>query len=495
MTWRLALIIVIASASLPPASARGASALAPLPATVRVNVAALGTSYAKIGSTGTISVTNPDSGVVYAGAAATVTRLGVRRLADPTRTIASAPDDVGSSADARRALAQLRREARLVARIEGVQIITIPFEFSIETPDSDPLAPPLLSAQKLVPLRFSSGNGVLTFNGKAFRGTLELAADDEGDMIVVNTVDTSSYLASVVGSEIPPSWEPEALAAQAIAARTYLATHLGRHKSYDLEGDTRDQQYDGIAGEARSTVAAVDRTAGVIATYAGAPIEALYSANAGGITEDSENVFPSALPYLRSVASPADSVAEASSWGHTSWQWTQEYSAPQLEAYLAARGVRVGALARIEATRVSPSGRVIGARIVGASGSRDLAKDTTRYYFGLRSTLWTVAVRPEETEIVNRGDVDRIRQVEFLGGTVERTLMIAIRDPDRARAPLITGWVYRLPARFVFSGKGFGHGVGLSQWGAQGMALGGASAAQILTHYYTGIDLTKVGGA
>ena len=270
---------------------------------------------------------------------------------------------------------------------------------------------------------------------------------------------------------------------------------MGKHDSYDLEGDTRDQEYDGLAGEDRSTVRAVDRTAGLVATYAGRPIEALYSANAGGITEDSENVYANALPYLRSVPSPADSVAEASSWGHTSWQWTTEFTAPQLRSYIGARGIDVGDPQRIDVTKQTATGRVTGARIVGSTGSKDIGKDTSRYYFGLRSTLFTVVTRPEETEMVSASDADRIRQITQLGGVVDRTFTVNVRDPDRSLRLRVTGWLYRLPARFVFTGKGYGHGVGMSQWGAQGMALGGVSAEQILKHYYTGIEITNIGGA
>jgi stage II sporulation protein D len=289
---------------------------------------------------------------------------------------------------------------------------------------------------------------------------------------------------------------PEALAAQAIAARTYLSTHLARHDNYDLEGDTRDQEYDGLAGEATSTVKAVARTAGLIATYRGRPIEALYSANAGGITEDSENVYANALPYLRSVPSPADEVAQASSWGHTSWGWTTEFTAPQLRSYIGARGVDVGDPQRIDLVRITGTGRVLAAKIVGSSGSRDIGKDRARYYFGLRSTLFTVTTRPEETEYVDASNAERVRQLEFLGASVERTFTLNVRDPDRAAHTLrVLGWQYRLPARFVFTGKGYGHGVGMSQWGAQGMALGGRSAEEILKHYYLGIQITTLGGA
>ena len=485
------LIIVLAFAAMPPRAAASNTALAPLPSTVRVNISLLGTSYAKIGSTGSLTVTREDGTTLYQGYANTVARRGVRRLSDPSHALAGVRDP-----GERRSLLQLFREAKLRAQVEDIAIVTVPFEFAVEGDGSDPLAAPLYSAQAITPLHYAASGGLLTFNGRAFRGTLEITRDDEGDMIVVNQVDTAAYLASVVGSEEPTTWMPEALAAQAIAARTYLSRHLGKHDNYDLEGDTRDQEYGGIGGESDSTVKAVARTAGMIATYRGSPIEALYSANAGGITEDSENVYANALPYLRSVPSPADDVAQASSWGHTSWEWTTEFTAPQLRSYIGGRGIDVGDPQRIELTRLTATGRVLSAKIVGSTGSRDIGKDTARYYFGLRSTLFTVETHPEETEYVEASNVDRVRQLDFLGATVERTFTVSVKDPDRTIHTLrVLGWQYRLPARFVFTGKGYGHGVGMSQWGAQGMALGGRSAEEILKHYYLGIEITSLGGA
>jgi stage II sporulation protein D len=491
MIWLARTVAVVLLLATMPERAAASAPLAPLPATIRVNVSLLGTSYAKIGSTGSLSVTKDDGTVLYQGYKNTVARRGVRRLADPSRSVVSVRDP-----GERRSLLQEVREARRRAQVEDIPIATVPFEFSVEGDGSDPLAAPTFSAQQITPLHYVASGGLLTFDGRAFRGTMDLTRDDEGDMIVVNQVDTASYIASVVGSEEPTTWMPEALAAQAIAARTYLSTHLARHDNYDLEGDTRDQEYDGLAGESASTVKAVERTRGIIATYNGRPIEALYSANAGGITEDSENVYANALPYLRSVPSPADEIAQASSWGHTSWVWTTEFTAPQLRSYIGARGVDVGDPQRIDLVRLTGTGRVLAATIVGSSGSRDIGKDRARYYFGLRSTLFTVTTHPEETEYVEASKVDRVRQLEFLGATLQRTFTMNVRDPDRvARTLRVLGWQYRLPARFVFTGKGYGHGVGMSQWGAQGMALGGKSAEEILRHYYLGIDLTTLSGA
>ena len=471
-----------------------ASPLAALPVTIRVNVAGLGTSYAVLGSTGTVSVTRPDGTLVYRGPARTVARRNVRRVEGIG---AVSTDAIAADREERMDRARALREARDAVRAGGPGVlVTIPFELAILRGVTDDLADPAVSADRIQPLRFRTDDGFLTFNGRAFKGTLEIAIDDEGDMIVVNEVATADYLASVVGAEVPSTWEPEALAAQAIAARTYLLTHLRRHRAYDLEGDVRDQEYGGTGTEADSTIRAVRRTAGIIATYRGAPIEALYSANAGGVTEDSENVYQNALPYLRSVPSPADEIAKNSSWGNTSWEWTRELTVTQLRDHLAVRGIDVGPPERIELTQISDTGRVLRARIVGTMGSRDIGKDQSRYYFGLRSALFTVDRLPGGgLESVDLVDVQRQRILEGLGAERQGAVYLRIVGPDRETNELRSvGTVYRLPDRFVFRGKGFGHGVGMSQWGAQGMAAAGASAEQILTHYYRGIALTHVGG-
>lgn len=488
----LALVTILLVSSMPRDAA--AAPLTALPPVVRVNIAGLRVLYARIGSlSGLLTVTGSDGNRVYQGYLSTNIRLEVKRLADPSRAAARIPD--GGSYGERQELRQQVREARLRALVEEVPIVTVPFEFAVEQPGADPLSPPLLAAQQMVPLHFSASDGLLTYNGRIFRGTFDLTRDDEGDIILVNEVETSKYLASVVGSEEPTTWLPEALAAQAIAARTYLVTHLRRHGDYDIEGDVRDQEYAGLTGEADSTIRAVERTAGLVATYNGRPIEALYSANAGGYTEDSENVYVNALPYLRAVPSPGDEEANRVAWGRTSWEWTQEYTAPQLRSYLEVRGIDVGDPQRIDLTRLSGTGRVLSARIIGSIGSRDIGKDQSRYYFGLRSTLFTVVTRPQETEFVEGSNAERVRQLELLGATIERTFTQSVRDPDRAAHRLrVLGWQYRLPVRFVFTGKGYGHGVGMSQWGAQGMALGGKSAEEILKHYYLGIEITSLGG-
>jgi SpoIID/LytB domain protein len=491
-----ACVIIAASTTLMSEPVRAAS-LAAVPATVRVNISLYGTSYALIGSTGAMTATAEDGRVLYKGGQRMVARRNVQRIEGEPVTLP--PARPGLTGAERASRLELLREARRAAREAQVsgKLVTIPFEVSLLAGSDDALGTPVLSAPRIGVIRFAADFGYLNFGGRLFRGVLEVTTDDAGDMIVVNQVATGPYLASVTGAESPATWHGEALASQAIAARTYLVTHLGRHDNYDLEGDVRDQEYGGIGTEADSTIRAVERTAGIVATYRGAPIEALYSANAGGVTEDSENVYANALPYLRSVPSPGDELAKDSGWGKTSWEWNREFTAPQLGDYLRSRGLNVGVPQRVELVRVTGAGRVLLARVHGTAGTRDIGKDVTRYYFGLKSSLFTVELTEGgEAEWVSWRDTPRLVDMgilgsELLGTTYERTL-----NEDRELVSIrVTGFVYKLPPRFIFWGRGFGHGVGMSQWGAQGMALNGANYEQILKHYYQGIALTNIGGA
>ncbi len=491
--------VVIAASMISLSEPARAAPLAAVPATVRVNISLYGTSYALIGSTGAMTATTEDGKVLYQGGQRLVARTNVQRVEGEPITLPPPREGMTSAEKASRL--ELLREARRAAReaeATGLEkLVTVPFEVSLLAGSDDALGTPVLSAPRVRVVRFAPEFGYLNFGGRLFRGTLEITTDDEGDMIVVNDVETGRYLASVTGAESPSSWHGEALAAQAIAARTYLVTHLRRHANYDLEGDVRDQEYAGLGTEADSTIRAVERTAGVVATYRGAAIEALYSANAGGATEDSENVFANALPYLRGVPSPGDEIAKDSGWGKTSWEWNREFTAPQLGDYLRSRGLNVGVPQRVELVRVTGAGRVTLARVVGTTGTRDIGKDVTRYYFGLKSSLFTVQLTEGgETEWVSWRDSARLVDMSILGSELLGTSYERSLNEDRELTSIrITGYVYKLPPRFIFYGRGFGHGVGMSQWGAQGMALKGSNYEQILKHYYQGIALTHIGGA
>lgn len=153
------------------------------------------------------------------------------------------------------------------------------------------------------PLIFASSdekNGPVRFNDKPFRGRIEVFANTHGSVTVVNVIGLEDYVRGVVPNELSyPALE--ALKAQAIAARTYAVKNRGQFSSegFDLLPTTRSQVYRGLTSETSLTSQAVEQTRGVIATYNGEAINALYTSTCGGRTEDAENIFNTAIPYLR----------------------------------------------------------------------------------------------------------------------------------------------------------------------------------------------------
>lgn len=151
--------------------------------------------------------------------------------------------------------------------------------------------------------------GYVSTKGKWYRGKL-MIKNIGGKLTVINDIELEDYLKGVVPSEMPPSWEFEALKAQAIAARSFALANLGKQAKYgyDLKDNTEDQAYGGASAETNVTNRAVDETHGLVLTYDMKIISAYYSASAGGMT--STSVWGGYVPYLHSVPSFDDNVAK-----------------------------------------------------------------------------------------------------------------------------------------------------------------------------------------
>jgi stage II sporulation protein D len=166
------------------------------------------------------------------------------------------------------------------------------------------------------PLVFASSTGAaapVRLNDKPYRGKIEVFANTRGALTVVNVIGLEDYVRGVVPNELSPGGYPaiEALKAQAIAARTYALRNRGQFASegYDLLPTTRSQVYRGLSSEHPLSSRAVEETRGMVATYNGEPINALYTSTCGGRTEDSENIFNDAVPYLRGRECAAEGKA------------------------------------------------------------------------------------------------------------------------------------------------------------------------------------------
>ncbi len=213
-----------------------------------------------------------------------------------------------------------------------------------------------------------------------YRGALEFRAVGGG----VQTVDAlalDDYVRGVVAAEMPSSWSPEALKAQAVAARTYAITANIGGNGYALYSDTRSQEYGGVGSETPSTDAAVAATRGQIVTYNGAPATTFFFASSGGYTEDIQNVWLGSTPqrWLRGVADPYDGAG-----GNPYHRWSYQLS---LTAATHDLGSLVkGTLVGVQVIKHGVSPRVVSAQVVGTRGRTSVSGPQLQSIFNLPST-------------------------------------------------------------------------------------------------------------
>jgi stage II sporulation protein D len=240
-----------------------------------------------------------------------------------------------------------------------------------------------------VRLMGTAANGVP--NG-TYRGWLELRPSGSSVM-AVNAVGLEQYVAGVVANEAIPSWPIEALAAQAVAARTYaITTSRASKDGWDQYADTRSQVYRGVTGENPNTNKAVNATAGEVVTYDGAPITTYFFSTSGGRTESIENVWPGATPqpYLVSVDDPYDDVSPYHRWG-------------PIKLPLSTASAKLGSLVKgrfkgIKVVQRGASPRIVKALVVGTGGTTTVTGSDLQGRFSLRDTWMTFNAATAEVE-------------------------------------------------------------------------------------------------
>ncbi len=323
------------------------------------------------------------------------------------------------------------------------------------------------------------------------------------ELIIINNLKLQNYLYGVVPKEMPSTWALEALKAQAIAAKNYSLINMNKHinEGYNLCDTTHCQVYGGYKSETIMTNRAVDEITGRILMYNDEIVDTYYHSSSGGYTEDSENVWGGKIAYLRGVE---DSFSLGSPYD--SWQYV--ISDEEIRAKLSENGLDVGYITDIQVISKSENGRVMKLMIKGTMGTQVLEKEKVRQVFGtsnIKSTLYEVYFNngnggssiSEEIYIynMNTGDVEKqlINNANILSSdglsTLDSTSKgVTITDGAAARElkDKIEHNVSNSEGKFVFSGKGWGHGVGMSQYGAKKMAEQGYTYEEILEYYYTG---------
>lgn len=282
----------------------------------------------------------------------------------------------------------------------------------------------------------ASGGGFVRVNGKQYRGWIEIRKRRNRTLRVINELDIEEYLMGVVAAEIPHRWEYEALKSQAVASRTYalyIKENTGR-KSYHLVATVNNQLYGGGLGERERTVRAVRETRGLVIAYDGGIIPAFYHSSCGGHTENASELWGIDVPYLKGVDCDCQ---EISKYG----LWEKRFSIARISRALNRKGYGITNMRSLKIESITPAGRVRDVAITHSGGVLSLPAETLRAAIGysrIPSVFFEPAVRGKEV---------------------------------------------------VLSGRGFGHGVGLCQWGAREMAQKGKDFRSILSRYYPG---TKV---
>ena len=228
------------------------------------------------------------------------------------------------------------------------------------------------------PLLFQPGPAPLQFK-HLYRGSVQVDVVG-GKLRAINVVGLEQYLYGVVPSEMPFSWAPEALKAQAVVARSYaLATR--RSGAFDLYPDTRSQVYLGVEHEKASTTAAVDATAGQVVLYEGQVAKTFFFSTSGGRTASAEDAWGEPVPYLVSVADPYDSISPHHTWGPVA------FTGAALAKRLKMKGRVMDAQSELNS-----SGRVKTLTVIGSQGTVEMPGTSVRTRLGVRSTWFTVGV-------------------------------------------------------------------------------------------------------
>jgi stage II sporulation protein D (peptidoglycan lytic transglycosylase) len=313
--------------------------------------------------------------------------------------------------------------------------------------------------------RADDSTAYMLVDGKRYRGDLRLAGSDTG-LVVIETVGVEAYLRGVVPLEMGdrPPGDSSALRAQAVTARSYAYTHLAEPETsdYDLTASVLDQAYGGVDAETPVGNAAVAATAGIVVIYGGRVVNAPYSSTCGGETAAPSEVWHSPdEPYLRPVSDRIPGTDRYYCDIAPRFRWTRTLSASDLNAavarylsaYAGVPGGDPGLVRDVSVINRTPSGRVGQLRVETTMGSYVLRGNDMRY-----------VLRSVGGEILNS---------TYFSVSVKRTNRGAL-------------------AGLVLDGRGYGHGVGMCQWGAIGRARAGQDFRTILRTYYPGTALGVV---
>ena len=369
---------------------------------------------------------------------------------------------------------------------------------------------------------------VVDLGARSYRGIIDFIHNSDGTITAVNVIDLEEYLYGVVASEIPSSYEYEAIKAQACAARTYALYKWNRESDigYDICDSTHCQAYMGYDYEDSTTRQAVIDTEGELIYYNGSPIEALFFSSSGGYTEDAVNVWGTDVAYLKAVDDSQEINCP---------EWERTITLDDLDNLIQTNGYNIGSATGMRITIDNKTNRVQKLEILGTEGTKTITLEACRTVFGsigssFNSRNYTITNGVVEsggkTETVTSNVMGTFICEPIEGFKVGRDYVIGAdcaviysnasgakaygydgKEIDLDDIPNIddlitttttvttsnstsgTTVISSKGSTIEIKGYGIGHGVGLSQMGANGMAKNGADYKEILKHYYTGVTV------
>ena len=359
------------------------------------------------------------------------------------------------------------------------------------------------------------------FSGFKYRGGFTYQRVTGGNLTVVNVLDLETYVKGVVCYEMGREWPLEALKTQAICARTYALKNLNTHKSlgFDVCNTDSCQVYNGVGsgrsdyGPSATSDQAVEETAGQVAWYNDQLATTFYSSSHGGASESANYIWGTNMekyPYLCGVEDPYEQEAAGIN-AYSSW--SVSYTASELTSRLQSKGYGVGTKVDALELTYSELGNVVSIKVHWANGQKNTFKpDYIRSYFGVRSIRFTVNGETANTSQTATGssyytingnqkreDLDGLYVITSNGVVEQRgkTLYtisgsgkVKELKPEGNQESSGTsqggGTVTVSGSRYVFDGAGWGHQVGMSQYGAYAMAQLGFTGKEIVEFYFPG---------
>ncbi len=334
-----------------------------------------------------------------------------------------------------------------------------------------------------------------------YYGGFEVTALKSGKMQVINVVNIEDYVKGVVPVEMSASWPLEALKAQAMCARNFVANHLNAHGDFDVCDTDHCQVYAGTSFATANSDAAVDGTAGKYVLYNDKPCTTFFYSSNGGATESSENVWVTALPYL---VAKFDDYEQSVDTGKSNWTFT--YTAAEITELLKKNGYEIGTVTSVTPTYTSV-GNILSLTFSDGKTSVTVKKQEAgnilcssalgKYTYSQRFTI-TGSSSTKTGLFINSGDnpLESIFSTFATGGDggVSKVAVESGKISVMTGSGLQTIDSYgsgrpQTGATYVVNGSGWGHNVGMSQYGAKAMAQLGKTYDEIIKYYFNGVTI------